>query len=563
MRLNFKPNAEYGVAALTSAFIAVFALLPLSQLVLGVATELLGNNRPQLLANLQSSSTLTATWHSIEVSVMGALLATVYGTLMASVLTLTNLRWRNLLVYAFVMQAILPPQVVALAWLQIWAPLKHYLVASGWESWAAYSNPLQSREGIIVLLGLHYAPLVFLSVRAGLLNVPADVIEAARVAGAMPRTVLLRIIWPLITPALAAGTALAFVSCVGNFGIPAFLGIPADYLVLPTLIYRELSGFGPSAISTATMLSMLAGGLAALGIVLQHTVAKRGHYKVLAHRMSKPPFVLGRGKAMLEFTLLFWVLALLVAPLLALAARSITPAPGVPLSWETATAEHYAYVLFDNGSTLRAFVNSTAMAVAAAGVLSVAAFFLAYLIEYRRHPLLKRLDYLIDLPYAIPGVVLSIALILLYLKPVFGISIYNTLIIIFIAYQARFLTIQLRPIIGGFQQLPKEMLEAAEVFGAPFFRRMKEVVLPLLLPSITAGAVLVIMLAMNELTVSALLWSTGAETLGVVVFSLEQGGESAAAAAMAVLAVLLINILMCIASLAGRKLPSGVLPWRA
>src|SRR5690606_35565257 len=103
-------------------------------------------------------------------------------------------------------------------------------------------------------------------------------------------------------------------------------------------------------------------------------------------------------------------------------------------------------------------------------------------------------------------------------------------IIIFIAYLARFLTIQLRPIIGGFQQLPKEMLEAAEVFGAPFFRRMKEVVLPLLLPSITAGAVLVVMLAMNELTVSALLWSTGAETLGVVVFSLEQGGESAAAA---------------------------------
>ena len=122
---------------------------------------------------------------------------------------------------------------------------------------------------------------------------------------------------------------------------------------------------------------------------------------------------------------------------------------------------------------------------------------------------------------------------------------------------------QLRPVMSVFQQFPTEMLEAAEIFGASFFRRMRQVVLPSLLASLTAGAALVVLLAMNELTLSALLWSTGTETLGVAVFSLEQGGESSAASAVGVLTVLITVSLMLLASFAGRRLPSGVLPWRA
>jgi iron(III) transport system permease protein len=74
---------------------------------------------------------------------------------------------------------------------------------------------------------------------------------------------------------------------------------------------------------------------------------------------------------------------------------------------------------------------------------------------------------------------------------------------------------------------------------------------------------LVVLLALNELTVSALLWSSGAETLGVAVFSLEQGGESSAAAAIGMICVGLANLVILLATLAGRRLPSGVLPWRA
>ena len=87
--------------------------------------------------------------------------------------------------------------------------------------------------------------------------------------------------------------------------------------------------------------------------------------------------------------------------------------------------------------------------------------------------------------------------------------------------------------------------------------------LPLAAPAVAAGAVLVFLTALNELTVSALLWSAGHETLGVVVFSLEQGGESTLAAALSVLTVLATVGLMGVASLAARRLPRGILPWQA
>ena len=72
-----------------------------------------------------------------------------------------------------------------------------------------------------------------------------------------------------MTPSIVAAAALAFVSCVGNFGIPAFLGIPANYLVLPTLIYQRLAGGGPAVLGDAAFLSVLIGIIAMAGIVAQ------------------------------------------------------------------------------------------------------------------------------------------------------------------------------------------------------------------------------------------------------------------------------------------------------
>ena len=98
--------------------------------------------------------------------------------------------------------------------------------------------------------------------------------------------------------------------------------------------------------------------------------------------------------------------------------------------------------------------------------------------------------------------------------------------------------------------------------GAGFLRRLRTILLPLLAPSIAAGAILVFLTALNELTLSILLWSAGNETLGIVVFSLEQGGDNLSAAALAVLTVIATILLMLLAGRLAGRLPRGALPWQ-
>ncbi len=81
--------------------------------------------------------------------------------------------------------------------------------------------------------------------------IPASLIEAAQIDGARPAAILRKIVLPLLRPHLVMAALLVFVAGVGNFGIPALLGLPANYITLPTLIYRQLTSFGPTGIAEA------------------------------------------------------------------------------------------------------------------------------------------------------------------------------------------------------------------------------------------------------------------------------------------------------------------------
>jgi len=539
---------------------------PMVQLAVSVAMGLLGPQQEAVLRALSAPNTLTALRHSLWIGAGGTLLAVLYGTAMALWVTLLPSRHRGSLAFAFVVQAMLPPQVVALAWLMLWLPLKSLLADWGWQ---VSANPLHGPGGMVLLLGLHYAPLVFLTVRAGLFALEPALLEAARVSGARPAAVLTRVVLPLLTPALLAGAALAFVSCVGNFGIPALLGVPAGYTVLPTLIYQSLAGFGPAALPAALAQALWITALAGGGLWLAARWLKPDRYRTTPRPWVRPPFALTAWSRALAPLVHALVWLLLLAPLAAMVAQSLLPAPGVPLNWDTVSLDQYRYVLLEHEPTLRALRNS--MGLAAAAALLLAALSLLLLWPTATHPtadarprawLRATALTTAELAYALPGVVLAIAMLLLYLKPVCGLSVYNTVWILLLAYLARFFALQYRPLQAALSQLKPEWLEASRVFGAGYWQGLRRIGLPLLAPALAAGAMLTLLLAMNELTVSALLWSTGAETLGVLVFSFEQSGESQAAAVVGVIALALTLAVMALAGRFGRRLPPGVLPWR-
>ena len=546
------------------AVVAVLSVLPLARLVIeGIAPGGTVSTEP-LRRVLSSPTTWTATGHSLVTAFGGTLLAVAVGGVVALVVSLTDIRGRNPFVFCFVMPLLLAPQVVALAWLQLFGPSSPLLKLLGAAPAMGSRNPLYSPAGIILVLGVQYAPLVFLTLRAALRTLPQELIEAGLSGGAGPLTVMRTIVLPLMTPPVLAGVALCFVSCLGNFGIPALLGIPGNYVVLPTLIYQRLAGLGPGVLSEVAVLSMLIGAIAIVGIIAQDTVLRRRDFRISVATITARPFELRRWRPAVEtglWTLVFIVLAL---PLAALVLTSLVPAVGVPLDAGSATLENFRFVLFDHAAARRAFANSFGLSATAAIVIVLIAIPLAYFLVWRRSRLLRLVNLVTEVPYAVPGVVLAIAAILLFLKPIpiVGVSIYNTVWIILFCYLARFLVLGLRPVVSGYHQLDRTLEEASQIAGARLVRRLRTIIVPLVAPTAAAGALLIFLTAFNELTLSALLWSSGSETLGVVFFSFQQGGDSTDASALGVLTVTVSVALMLSTLLLAGRLPPGVLPWR-
>lgn len=547
------------------AFVALVALLPMGRL---LAEAIAPGGRLGL-------DTLIETWsgrgvrralvNTLVTATLGTILSIALGAGFALLVALTDIRGKAPLVFCFMLPLMIAPQVSALAWIQVFGPNSALLKSVGLAPAPGSPNPLYGPGGIALLLGLQHAPLVFLALRAGLRNLPRDLVEAAQAAGATPLRIVRGIVVPLMTPALAAGGGLAFVSAIGNFGIPALLGIPGGYTVLVTLIYQRLSGFGPRVLPEVAAIAALLAILAAIGMLIQRRRAGAADVRVVSLAAATPGWTLGRLRLPTEIA--WWALLafILVLPLASLVATSLVPAYGVALSWAKLTFGHYAYILFEHGAARRAFVNSLTLAGAAALILVAVSVPLALFADWRRSRVVNVLAVIAEFPYALPGVVLALAMILVLLKPlpVLNISLYNTVWIILAAYLARFLTLAWRPASAGLAQLDRALEEAAQGAGAGFAFRLRTIVYPLLAPAAAAGGILVFLTAFNELTVSALLWSSGAETLGVVLFSLEQAGESTAAAAVAVLTVIATVALMGLGSALRRRLPPGVLPWQA
>jgi iron(III) transport system permease protein len=397
--------------------------------------------------------------------------------------------------------------------------------------------------------------------RAGLALLPRDYVEAARAAGIGPARVVWTIVLPLLRPYLIAAIALAFVSGVGNFGIPALLGMPVNYLTLATLIYQQLSSNGPSVLPQVAGLSLLICLIAIAGIAAQGLALRRARFAVT--RGAPMHFGLGRWRWPLAWAGLTILSIILLLPGAALLATSLVPAFGVALSPETLTLNNYAEVLLRQASTARAFFNSSYLSLLAAAILALAAIPLALGIQALPKPVARVAHGLLELPYALPGIVLAIACILLFLRPLPLIgSLYATPWIILAAYLMRFAALAIKPVDAALGQLSPDLTEAAAAAGAGAGRRLLTITAPLAAPAAIAGALLVFMSAFNELTVSALLWSSRNETIGVILFSLEESGLSPQAAAIAVITLGVVVLLLAALDRLGRRLPAGVLPWR-
>lgn len=564
MRALPASRPSLGLAILASLILVIVAgltIVPIGRLVMVAVAPGGTLDLADFLARISRPIAWRATVNTIDTALFGALAALALGVPMTLAVALSDVPGRRALGYCIILPLIIAPQVTAIAWLHLFGPSSTLLQLLHLAPPAGVRNPMLGRGGIILLYAVQHAPIVFITLRAGLAQVPRDLIEAARSSGARPARILWTIILPLIRPYLAAAFSLAFVSGIGNFGIPALLGLPVNYLTLSTLIYQKLSSSGPDVLPDVAALSIIVTIATLLGIGLQMLATGRK-----PHRMTAGPpaqFALGRWKFPLGILVWGVIVLTLALPALALIVTSLIPAFGVPLNLSTATLDNYVEVLVRQASTTRAFVNSFLLSASAALVLGAFAIPLNWFLQRIPSRISAIVRGVIDVPYAIPGIVLAIAVILLFLKPLPLIgSLYATPWIILVAYLMRFLALAVKPVGTALAQIPPALDEAAAASGAGPLRRLMTITAPLARPAAVAGALLIFMSAFNELTVSALLWSSRHETLGVVLYSLEDAGLGTQAAAIAVTSLVVVIATLGLIDRAGRRLPPGVLPWR-
>lgn len=553
-----------GLPALVLLCAALFGALPFLRLLAAAFAPGWQFAPEGALAEITSRAAVNATLHTFETAGLSALGALLIGGAAAILLAVTDVRGKRPLAFALVFSMMIAPQVAALAFLSLFAPNSFLLGILGLSPAPGTPNPLLGRGGIILVMALHHAPLVAITLWTGLRSVPHALVEAAQMEGAAPATIVGRILLPVLRPQIIAAALLAFVAGIGNFGIPALLGLPVNYLTLPTLIYRRLSSFGPSGLPDAAALSLLVALVAGLGITAGLLATRRAGGKVEIERPLQPFWQLGTARPLIAAGLWLLIALKLGLPLLALIGEALTPALGVALTWQNLTFDKFAEVLLRQDVTVRAFRNSLLFAGSAAVILALLSIAFAYGLERRMGKLRRVVEVVIELPYALPGVVLAIACILMFLKPLplIGVSIYATPFIILFAYIARFLPLALKAPVAAMAQIEAHHEEAAKLDGVTLWQMLRFIVAPILAPAAAVSGLMVFLVAFNELTVSALLWSSGTETLGVVLFSLKEAGLAGEAAAVAISACLVILAVMLGLDALGRKLPANILPWR-
>ncbi len=414
---------------------------------------------------------------------------------------------------------LVPPFVTALGWTRAFGP--------GGLSDDAFGLTLPGLVGplgIVVVSAAHVAPLVYLVVAAALASRARPELEwAARSSGAGPWEAFRRVTLPLLTPALVGGGALAFVASVNSFGIPAVLGIPAGFPTITTRIYQDLArSADPAAFSRVVVLAATLLVIALLAVGAADAATRR--FEPARAGASHEPGRAGRGS---RWTAAAWTYLALTAaiPVVALVLTGLTKAVGLPATPGNWTLANFAEALGGGiwGPAGRSLLLAGIAATLATGLgLALAAV--------SRRGVAKGMATAATLTFAIPGSALAVAVLLAW-----GPWLRDTLLLILLAYLAKFWALAHRAAAGSLGSLDRDLIRAGRSSGAGPFAVLRRIVVPILRPALTAAWLLVFLFALHELTMSSLLYGPGTETLAVVTLNVQQLGDLTVTAALAVL----------------------------
>ena len=503
-------------------------------------------NVKDILAILRKPDTYEALRNSVVIAAGVTFFSTIIGVFFAWLVSRTDLPFKETMRLLFLVPFMLPSFIGALAWKMLLSPRSGFVnnLLSGAFGLEEAPFNIYSLGGIIAVETMYLFPFVFIQVSGALERMDPTLEESARISGAGLLTITRRITLPLMLPSIAAGALLVALYSLAHFGVPAILGTEVGIYNIPTKIYEKIHQSGGSfvAIRTGTILSSVLVVAAGLILYAQSLVLKSGRFQVIAGKSMRPMLLKLRGLRipLLVFSALY-ILVTVLLPTATIFLVGTLRTYGLAFTPENMSLDNLKYILFDWKLTRDAIWNSFTLSLGAAFVTMVVGTLISYVIVKVKVRGSALLEFLGVLPFSVPGTVIALGVILMW-SGKFGVNLYNTAWIIFVAYVARYMAFSLKSSSAALEQVHDSLEEAARASGATHWEALRDIVLPLIKPGMVAAFFLIFLPALRELTTSVLLYGPTTRTIGVAIYTLNEDGETVYAATLASVALVIIVV---------------------
>lgn len=489
------------------------------------------------LANYVTAATAPRLYHAIENTIVASIgctaIATVCGVTLAWLVARTNMPFRRFFAVTNPIPMFLSPFVGAIAWMALAAPRAGYLNRQLADLFGLPADLLNiyGLGGIVWVQGIFFTPLVYLMTVGSLRQMDPALEESSRSCGAGMWRTTFRVTLMLSTPSILSGMILTFVSSAGEFGVPLALGSPHGVETLSTQIFEVLQRENPAYSLAAAIGSVLLVSTIAL-VVIHRTLVSSKQFVTITGKGFRPRVVdLRRWRYAALLLNLVYILVSVVLPIGILAIMSIHKVWLGSIDVSQFTVDNYVEVLVNQDATQRGILNSLFLAIVGATVAVAISLILSQAIYRSRLPGRRLIDLVTSLPVGIPGIVLAMGMLVLFIRT----PLYGTLTLLMIAYIIRFTPVGQRSVAGSLLAMSPELEESSRACGHGWFGTMRRITLPLLKPGLAAAWVLLFTIYVRELPISILLWSSGNEVMSVVLYQLLEHATAGQTGAYAII----------------------------
>jgi iron(III) transport system permease protein len=497
-----------------------------------------------------------ALWNTVIMAFGMVAIAVPLGAALSFLITRTDVKFRKALEVLVLVPMFISAIVLAFGYTVSIGPSGFisllFRSVLGYVPWNLYSL-----TGIVIITGLAHVPHVYLYVSAAMRNLPSDLEEAARSAGAPIWRVCWDVTVPMVLPALVFATVLNLLIGFEMFGVPLVLGDPSGIMVLTTYVYKLTTIFGVPTYQLMAVVVVLLILLTLPLVWYQRRILRNSRrYAALGGKGSRTTVMrLGTTGQAVALTIVgLWLFVSVLLPIGGIVLRAFVEAWGIGINpFQHLTLKHFANLL-QVPSLSRGILNTIILSVVG-GAAEVEFYLVIGLAGHRnRDRSNTALDYMVLLPRAMPSLIIGLAFFWLFLFVPFLVPLRATLISLFVAYLIVGLSYGLRLLQGTLIQVSPELEEAARTTGASISQTWRDIVIPIVRPGLVGAWALIMIVFLRDYATGIYLMSAGTEVIGSLMISMLQSGAMDTIAALAFVSIVLTGAGIALAFRLGAKL---------